>query len=75
MNMNTYMIESFLSNVGKLDKFVHRQTHDEQFGTVRLVKAAYESKYGKRIYSVSKSKLIPSGSYTIGGLRKKMLEA
>lgn len=68
-----YSVESFMTNVNKLDKFVHLQTHSEKFGTVKLLKAAYETKNGKRMFSVKNSPVIKSGSYSLGGLRKKLL--
>ena len=68
-----YMVKSFLENVNKLDKFVHKQTHSEKFGTVKLVKAATESKNGKRMFSVKNSTIVKNGSYTLGGLREKLM--
>lgn len=70
-----YKVRSFMSNVNKLDKFVHRQTHDETFGTVSLVKAAYEfGSNGKRAFSVKNSKVLKNGRYSFAGLRNKLLE-
>ena len=68
-----YMVRSFLENVNKLDKFVHTQTHSEKFGTVKLVKAATESKNGKRMFSVKNSSVVKNGSYTLGGLRERLM--
>ena len=68
-----YMVRSFLENVNKLDKFVHKQTHSEKFGTVKLVKAATETKNGKRMFSVKNSSVVKNGSYTLGGLREKLM--
>lgn len=68
-----YMVSSFLENVNKLDKFVHKQTHSEKFGTVKLVKAATESKNGKRMFSMKNSTVVKNGSYTLGGLREKLM--
>ena len=68
-----YMVRSFLENVNKLDKFVHKQTHSEKFGTVKLVKAATESKNGKRMFSVKNSSVVKNGSYTLSGLREKLM--
>ena len=68
-----YMVRSFLENVNKLDKFVHKQTHSEKFGTVKLVKAAAESKNGKRMFSVKNSTVGKNGSYTLGRLREKLM--
>lgn len=68
-----YAVASFMSNVNKLDKNVHKQTHSEKFGTVKLVKAATESKNGKRMFSVKNSTVVKSGSYTLGGLREKLM--
>ena len=68
-----YMVSSFLENVNKLDKFVHKQTHSEKFCTVKLVKAATESKNGKRMFSVKNSTVVKNGSYTLGGLREKLM--
>lgn len=73
MTKNEYGIRSFLENVNKLDKFVHKQTHSEKFGTVKLVKAATESKNGKRMFSVKNSTVVKNGSYTLGGLREKLM--
>ena len=66
-------VESFMSNVNKLDKFVRTETHSEKFGTVKLVKAATESKNGKRMFSVKNSSVVKNGSYTLGGLREKLM--
>ena len=68
-----YMVRSFLENVNKLDKTVHKQTHPEKFGTVKLVKAATETKNGKRMFSVKNSTVVKNGSYTLGGLREKLM--
>lgn len=73
MTKNEYGIRSFLENVNKLDKFVHKQTHSEKFGTVKLIKAATESKNGKRMFSVKNSTVVKNGSYTLGGLREKLM--
>lgn len=71
-----YKVRSFMSNVNKLDKFVHRNTHDETFGTISLVKAAYEDgSNGKRSFSVKNSKVLKSGRYSFAGLREKLLES
>ena len=68
-----YMVRSFLENVNKLDKTVHKQTHSEKFGTLKLVKAATESKNGKRMFSVKNCTVVKNGSYTLGGLREKLM--
>ena len=68
-----YMVRSFLENVNKLDKTVHKQTHSEKFGTVKLVKAATESKNGKRMFSVKNSSAVKNGRYTLGGLRERLM--
>ena len=68
-----WTVESFLKNVNKLDKFVHTQTHSEKFGTVKLVKSATESKNGKRMFSVKNSSVVKNGSYTLSGLRAKLM--
>ena len=65
MTVAEYNVRTFMSNVDKLDKYVHTQTHSD-LGSVRLVKAAYENK-GKRKFAV-KSNVIQSGSYTRAGL-------
>ena len=70
-----HRVRSFLSNVNKLDMRVHRQTHDAQFGTVVLKKAAWESRSGKRVFAVKGSPVLKSGSYSLGGLRAKLLGA
>lgn len=71
MTVAEYNVRSFMSNVDKLDKYVHTQTHSD-LGSVRLVKAAYENK-GKRKFAV-KSNVINSGSYTRAGLMKAFLD-
>ena len=70
-----HRVRSFLSNVNKLDMRVHRQTHDTQFGTVVLKKSAWESRSGKRVFAVKGSPVLKSGSYSLGGLRAKLLGA
>lgn len=71
--ISQYRVNSFMSNVNKLDMYVHRQTHDENFGTVKLVKSASENN-GKRKFSV-KNSIIRSGSYSYAGLKAKLLDA
>ena len=68
-----WSVESFMSNVNRLDKTIHKQTHSERFGTVKLVKAATESKNGKRMFSVKNSSAVKNGRYTLGGLREKLM--
>ena len=68
-----YQVRSFMSNVNKLDMWVHRQTHSEKFGTVVLKKSALESKSGKRVFAVKNSPVLKSGSYSFGGLRERLL--
>ena len=68
-----WTVESFLKNVNKLDKVYHKQTHSEKFGTVKLVKSATESKNGKRMFSVKNSSVVKNGSYTLSGLRAKLM--
>lgn len=70
MTVAEYNVRTFMSNVDKLDKYVHTQTHSD-LGSVRLVKAAYENK-GKRKFAV-KSNVIRSGSYTRAGLMKAFM--
>lgn len=70
MTVAEYNVRTFMSNVDKLDKYVHTQTHSD-LGSVRLVKAAYENK-GKRKFAV-KSNVIHSGSYTRAGLMKAFM--
>lgn len=65
-------ISTFLSNVSKLDMYVHKRTSDEVLGTVTLKKAGYETRNGKRLYAVS-SKVIPSGCYGATALRKALV--
>lgn len=74
MKKNTINVSAFLRNVSKLDKYVHTQTHDATLGTVRLHKAGYETKNGKRLYAVS-SKVIKSGCYGAAALRKAFTAA
>ena len=68
-----YQVRSFMSNVNRLDKRVHRQTHSEKFGTVELKKAACESLNGKRVFAVKRSPVLKSGSYSFAGLQKRLL--
>lgn len=70
-----YQVRSFMSNVNKLDKWVHKQTHSEKFGTVVLKQSAAESRSGKRVFSVKNSKVLKSGSYSFAGLRDRLLAA
>lgn len=63
-----YRIDSFLTNVSKLDMNVHTRTTDDVLGTVRIQKPAYANN-GKRLYAVS-SKVIKSGCYGAAALRK-----
>ena len=65
----TSRISKFLSNVSKLDMYVHKRTSDGMLGTVTLKKAGYETRNGKRLYAVS-SKVIPSGCHGAAALRK-----
>ena len=77
------ILNSFLTKVNKLT--VGRRTKDKFYGTVTLRKAADYSKghnsflnrsgYGTRRFSVSGSKFIKNGSYTLGGLRKALTAA
>jgi len=64
------ILDSFMSRVNKLS--VGRTTKDKYYGTVRLVTPAICC---ARKFSVSGSRMIPNGAYTIGGLRKKLSEA
>lgn len=83
MSKNTNKINEFLTRVNKLT--LGRSTADETFGSVTLKKSADytrghnaflgRSGYGTRKFSVSKSQVIPSGSYTLAGLRAKLLTA
>lgn len=68
-----YAVRSFMSNVNKLDKYVHRQTHSEDFGTVILKQSASESRSGKRVFAVKNSPVLKSGSYSLSGLRDRLL--
>ena len=68
-----YQVRSFMSNVNRLDKRVHRQTHSEKFGTVELKKAACETVNGKRVFAVKRSPVLKSGSYSFAGLQKRLL--
>ena len=68
-----YQVYSFMSNVNKLDKVYHKQTHSEKFGTVKLVKSPTESKNGKRMLSVKNSSVVKNGRYTLGGLRERLM--
>lgn len=72
-----YAIASFMDNVRKLDDTYHLRTHgtDPIDGTVRLVRSAAMSKNGKRLYSMSKSTLVPNRTYTYLGLKEKLAEA
>ena len=78
-----YILDSFMSNVNKLT--LGRSTKDKFYGKVTLIKSADHSRgkcealnrtgYGTRKFSVSGSKMIHNGSYTLGGLRAKLTEA
>lgn len=74
------ILKSFITRVNKLT--VGRSTKDKFYGKVTLVKSADYSKgyneylgrsgYGTRKFSVSGSKMIANGKYTLGGLRAKL---
>ena len=59
-------VNSFMTNVNKLggNSYVLK---DEDLGTVRLVKAATSTT--SRKFSVSGSKAIRNGAYSLGGMR------
>lgn len=71
-----YMVDSFMSNVRKLDEDVHRRTHGRGAidCTVSLKTPGYCNN-GVRRYAVSGSKLIRNGVYGYAGLRTKLREA
>lgn len=84
MSKKTYnALNTFMDRVNKLT--VGRSTSDDKFGRVTLKKAADTKRgynaflkrngYGTRKFAVTKSALIPNGSYTLGGLRKKLTAA
>ena len=78
-----YILDSFMTRVNKLT--VGRSTKDKFYGKVTCIKSADYSKgycealnrsgYGTRKFSVSGSKMIANGAYTLGGLRKKLTAA
>lgn len=68
-------ITSFMSNVNKLDEFIHKRTHSKEFGTVRHHCPAWESANGKRKFVVSNSPVIRGGVYTFNGLREALIKA
>ena len=83
--MNTtqeYILNSFMSRVNKLT--LGRSTKDKFYGKVTLIKSADHSRgkcealnrtgYGTRKFSVSGSKMIKNGAYTLGGLHAKLTE-
>ena len=77
-----YRLKSFLGNVNKL--IPGKTAVSEDFGRVTCLKAAdrsrnrndrlHRSGYGTRLFSMSKSKHIPSGKYTLGKLRSRLAE-
>ena len=70
VNETMVRAERFIKNVGKLDSKVHKRCVDEMFGTVRLNKNAFERKMGqRRLFTVTKSSIIHSGTYTMAGIR------
>ena len=84
--MNTtqkYRLNSFMSRVNKLT--LGRSTKDKFYGKVTLIKSADHSRgkcealnrtgMGTRKFSVSGSKMIRNGAYTLNGLRAKLTEA
>jgi hypothetical protein len=70
--MNNKSIK-FLRNVSKLSWGGHsNEIHDEKFGNVRIVTEAADARNGRRVFSVSKSQVIPSGKYSFAGLRERI---
>ena len=82
-NTQEKILASFISRVNKLT--VGRSTSDKFYGTVTLVQSADYSRgrndflgrmgYGTRKFSVSGSKMISNGKYTLAGLRTKLQAA
>lgn len=80
--MKESIVKEFMNRCNKL--VVGRSVSDEKFGKVTLIRAADHSKgwneflgrsgYGTRRFAVSGSKTVANGSYTLGGLRKKLTE-
>lgn len=78
-----YILDSFMSRVNKLT--VGRSTKDKFYGKVTLIKSADNSRgkcealnrtgYGTRKFSVSESKMIANGKYTLKGIRNALLNA
>lgn len=74
------ILKDFMARVNKLT--VGRSTSDKYFGKVTLKKSADYTKginkflgrtgYGTRKFSVSGSRTIKNGSYTLTGLRAKL---
>lgn len=81
--MQEYILDSFMTRVNKLT--LGKSTKDKFYGRVTLIQNADHSRgyvehlnrtgYGTRKFSVSGSKMIPNGKYTLGGLRNKLTEA
>lgn len=85
--MQNTILKDFMSRVNKL--VVGKSTADKFYGKVTLKKAADHSKFnpvinrtgitstgsGTRKFSVSGSRMIPNGSYTLTGLRAKLTSA
>jgi hypothetical protein len=81
--MQEYILKDFMTRVNKLT--VGRSTKDKFYGKVTCIKSADYGKgfncylnrtgYGTRKFSVSGSKIISNGAYTLGGLRKKLTGA
>lgn len=72
---NRFQVKPFLRNVSKLDMYVHKQTHHPDFGTVRLVKSAYETGTKRKFAVMGNSKYLIPGSYTFDRLRESLEDA
>jgi hypothetical protein len=64
----------FLSNVNRLslNGGSHRTIHPV-YGTATIVESAFENNKGVRRFSVTSSKVIKNGRYTLSSLRKKLI--
>jgi hypothetical protein len=74
MKKNNEEATRFLSNVNRLslNGGSHRTIHPV-YGTATIVESARSSNKGVRRFSVTSSKVIRNGRYTLASLRKKLI--
>lgn len=82
-NATWYTVKSFMENVNKLTP--GRRAISDELGIVKCIKAADHSRgyveslkrsgQGTRLFTMSKSPVVPNGKYTLGKLRAKLNEA